>query len=71
MRQATRRIVGPQGQPMIRTATEYTAPSGLRVREVYDEIDMDWVHEATVVNGPWWRRVLDAIVREVRKGGAA
>lgn len=68
MRQATRRIVGPQGQPMIRTATEYTAPSGLRVREVFDVIDMDWVLEATTVNVPWWRRLLNAVTIN---GGAA
>ena len=70
MRQATRRIAGPQGQPMIRTATESTV-NGVRLRSVEDVIDLDWLLEATTVNSPLWRRVLDAIVREIREGGAA
>lgn len=67
MRQATRRIVGPQGQPMIRTATESTV-NGVRLRSVEDVIDLDWLQAEYCRRVPLWRRVLDAIVR---KGGAA
>lgn len=70
MRQATRRIVGPQGQPMIRTATESTV-NGVRCRSVEDAIDLTWLQAEYRRRVPLWRRVLDAIVREVRKGSAA
>ena len=62
MRQATRRIVGPQGQPMIRTATESTV-NGVRLRSVEDVIDLDWLQAEYCLRVPLWRRVSDAIVR--------
>ena len=70
MRQATRRIVGPHGQPMIRTATESTV-NGVRLRSVEDVIDLEMILAEYRRRVPLWRRVLDAIVREVREGGAA
>lgn len=65
MRQATQRVVGPQGRPMTRTATEHTDPSGLQVREVFDVIDLDWVRDEYRRRVPLWRRIWLAISREV------
>lgn len=67
MRQATRRIVGPQGQPMIRIATEDTV-NGVRCRSVVDVIDMDMILAEYRRRVPWWRRLLDAVTGE---GGTA
>ena len=66
MRQATQRIVGPQGQRMTRTVTEHTDPSGLQVQAVFDVIDLDWVREEYTRRVPLWRRVWLAIMREVQ-----
>lgn len=67
MRQATRRIVGPQGQPMIRTATEDTV-NGVRCRSVVDVIAMEMILAEYRRRVPWWRRLLDAVTG---KGGTA
>ncbi len=70
MRQATRNYIDANGIPRVLTATESTV-NGVRCRSVEDVIDLDWLQAEYRRRVPLWRRVLDAIVREVRKGGAA
>lgn len=70
MRQATRNYVDTNGIPRALTATENTV-NGVRLRFVEDVIDLNWLQAEYRRRVPLWRRVVDAIVREVRKGGAA
>ena len=65
MRQATRRIVGPQGQPMIRTATESTV-NGVRLRSVEDVIDLEMILAEYRRRVPWWRRLWNAVAYKWR-----
>ena len=69
MRQATRNYVDPSGTPRVLTATESTV-NGVRLRVVEDVIDLNWLQAEYCRRVPLWRRVMDTIVREVRKGGA-
>lgn len=69
MRRATRNYVDANGIPRVLTATESTV-NGVRLRAVEDVIDLNWLQAEYRRRVPLWRRVLDAIVREVCKGGA-
>ncbi|TXH50563.1 MAG: hypothetical protein E6Q97_20280 [Desulfurellales bacterium] len=70
MRQATRSYVDANGIPRVLTATESNV-NGVRLRAVEDAIDLNWLQAEYRRRVPLWRRVLDAVMSEMCKGGAA